>query len=153
MHYLTYAKYLNLIRVLIVACGISVLIGCAASPHYLRRSASEEPSASPGNPARSDFHQRGVASYYNSEFNGRLTASGERFSNNKLTAAHLTLPFNTLIRVTNTQNNRSVVVRINDRGPHKKNRILDLSYAAAQKLGMIASGTAEVSVEVVKNSQ
>lgn len=90
-----------------------------------------------------------MASYYAREFDGRLTASGERFNMNDLAAAHQTLPFNTRVRVTNLSNGLSVVVRINDRGPFTKRRIIDLSYAAAEKIGLIESGTTEVEIVVV----
>ena len=93
-------------------------------------------------------YQVGVASYYAKKFQGNKTANGERFDNYKYTAAHRKLPFNTTVRVTNLANNRSVVVRINDRGPHKATRVLDVSYSAAKELGMIDSGTARVKIEI-----
>jgi len=89
-----------------------------------------------------------MASYYADEFDGRTTANGERFDMHDLTAAHQTLPFNTRVRVTNLSNSLSVVVRINDRGPFKKNRIIDLSFAAAEKIGLIGPGTAKVEIEL-----
>lgn len=89
----------------------------------------------------------GHASYYAAKFDGRKTANGEIFSNKKLTAAHRTLPFGTIVKVTNVKNNKSVVVRINDRGPYAKNRIIDLSHAAADSLGIIHAGWAMVKVE------
>lgn len=95
------------------------------------------------------FKQTGKASYYASKFHGRQTANGERFNMHDLTAAHKTLPFNTKVRVTNLKNNKSVVVRINDRGPYAKGRIIDLSKAAAKKIDMIADGVATVKVEEV----
>ena len=91
---------------------------------------------------------RGVASYYSSDFHGKKTANGERFDMHDLTAAHRTLPFNTLVKVTNLENNKSVVVRINDRGPFKKGRIVDLSLGAAKKINLIETGTAEVKLEI-----
>ncbi|MGD1842588.1 MAG: septal ring lytic transglycosylase RlpA family protein [Thermonemataceae bacterium] len=99
------------------------------------------------------FQQKGKASYYADKFNGRKTASGEIFSNNKMTAAHRTLAFNTVVRVTNLTNSKSVVVRINDRGPYAHNRIIDLSKVAARKLDMIRTGTAKVKVEVIKEDE
>jgi rare lipoprotein A len=93
------------------------------------------------------FDREGVASWYGPGFAGRLTASGEVFDPGQLTAAHRTLPFNTHLRVTNLSNGRSVVVRINDRGPFAGGRIIDLSRAAAERIGMIASGTARVRLE------
>jgi len=91
----------------------------------------------------------GVASYYGKRFHGRLTANGERFNMNAMTAAHKTLPFGTKVRITYPRNGRSVVVRINDRGPFIKGRHIDLSRKAAQKLGMISSGHARVKMEIV----
>ncbi len=92
----------------------------------------------------------GYASYYSSQFNGRTTASGEHYNRNKLTAAHPTLPFGTLVKVTNQNNGRSVVVRINDRGPFDGTRIIDVSNAAAKRLGMIPSGVVPVRLEIVR---
>lgn len=91
----------------------------------------------------------GTASWYGAKFHGRRTANGERFNKNDMTAAHRSLPFGTKVRVTNRRNGRSVVVRINDRGPFTRGRVIDLSRGAAQALGMVGAGTAPVSVEVV----
>lgn len=92
----------------------------------------------------------GVASWYGSQFQGRRTANGERFDMHGLTAAHRSLPFGTAVRVTNHANARSVVVRINDRGPFAGGRVIDLSRAAASSIGMINSGTARVTIEVLQ---
>jgi len=92
----------------------------------------------------------GNASWYGRKFHGRLTSSGEPFDMYELTAAHRTLPIPTYARVTNLENGRSTIVRINDRGPFHDNRIIDLSYAAAVKLGYSARGTARVRVEVLE---
>jgi rare lipoprotein A len=91
----------------------------------------------------------GEASWYGPEFHGRITANGERYNMLLMTAAHRTLPFNTLVRVTNLENSRSAVVRINDRGPFLKGRILDLSYTAARALGANTAGVIHVKLEVV----
>ena len=99
--------------------------------------------------AQEAFVQEGVASYYGHEFNGRRTSSGERYSKHKLTAAHPTLAFGTSVKVTNVDNGKSVVVKINDRGPSTKKRIIDVSFAAAKKLGMLSSGTANVRIESI----
>lgn len=96
------------------------------------------------------YTQEGTASYYGRELHGRRTSSGERFSKHKLTAAHPTLAFGTMVKVTNLDNGKSVTVRINDRGPSTKKRIIDVSYAAAKKLGMVATGTAQVRIETIK---
>ena len=91
--------------------------------------------------------QSGKASYYAKNFNGRRTASGERLHRDSLTCAHRSYPFGTMLRVTNMLNGRQVVVRVNDRGPFRKGRIIDLSWAAAKAVGMIAQGIAPVTVE------
>lgn len=96
------------------------------------------------------FSQTGVASWYGRQFHGRKTASGETFNMHALTAAHRTLPLNCYVRVTNQNNGKSVVVKINDRGPFHGNRVLDLSYGAAKKLGITDAGTAKVSIERVE---
>lgn len=95
------------------------------------------------------FIQKGKASFYSRKFNGRKTTSGERVNPDVFSAAHKTLPFNTLVEVTNLHNNRSVIVRINDRGPHIKGRIIDLSRAAAKSLGIVSRGIANVKLRVV----
>ncbi|WP_191832295.1 septal ring lytic transglycosylase RlpA family protein [Pseudomonas fluorescens] len=93
------------------------------------------------------YDKSGTASYYGSRHHGKRTASGEPFNQNAMTAAHRSLPFGTRVKVTNLNNDRSVIVRINDRGPHTRGRLIDLSRAAAEKLGMIRSGTARVRVQ------
>lgn len=93
--------------------------------------------------------EQGVASYYAAKFEGRDTYFGEKFDNDEMTAAHPSLPYNTLIEVTNLANNKKVTVRINDRGPHAGRRVLDLSKTAARQIGMIASGLARVAVKVI----
>lgn len=93
----------------------------------------------------------GKASYYANKFNNRRTASGEVFSNDSLTAAHKTLRFGTLVKVTNLFNDSVVIVRINDRLPKKSSRIIDLSKAAARKLNFISSGITQVSVEYISH--
>lgn len=93
--------------------------------------------------------ETGVASYYGVPYHGRQTASGEVFDMNELTAAHPTLKFGTKVKVTHLANNRSVTVRINDRGPFVKGRVIDLSKAAAEELRMVRAGLAEVKIEVL----
>ena len=91
----------------------------------------------------------GVASYYGKEHHGKKTANGEIFDMNKLTAAHRSLPFGSQVKVTNLANNRSVIVRINDRGPYVSGRIIDLSQAAAERLEMVKAGVVRVKIEVL----
>lgn len=98
----------------------------------------------------SGFYQTGVASWYGPNFRGNPTANGEIFDPNKMTAAHKTLPFNTKVRVVDLSSGKEVVVRINDRGPFIKDRIIDLSRRAAEKLGVIDSGTAKVGLKIVE---
>ncbi len=93
---------------------------------------------------------RGVSSWYGGKFHGRTTANGERYDMYKISAAHKEMPFNTWIRVTNLKNNKKLLVRINDRGPFIKGRILDLSYGAALELGGVEDGLLEVIIEVVQ---
>jgi rare lipoprotein A len=95
------------------------------------------------------YKERGVASWYGKKFHGRDTSSGERYDMYAMTAAHKSLPLPTIARVTNLNNGKSVIVRINDRGPFVKNRIIDMSYAAAIELDMTAAGTAMVEVEAL----
>lgn len=95
------------------------------------------------------FMQRGVASWYGYKFQGRKTADGEIYNMYAHTAAHKTLPFNTYVMVKNLNNGRETKVRINDRGPFVKNRIIDLSYTAAEELGIVGTGTAPVELKVV----
>jgi rare lipoprotein A len=93
--------------------------------------------------------ERGIASWYGPGFDGRRTASGERYRRNALTAAHRTLPFGTRVQVHNLENNSTVVVTINDRGPYSHGRVIDLSYQAARELGVSISGTAEVELAIL----
>ena len=117
---------------------IGTLTGCAST-----RSA---PRARPG------YTERGLASWYGPGFHGRQAANGEIYDMNELTAAHRTLPFDTVVEVRNRDNGRRVVVRINDRGPFVKGRIIDLSYVAAQQLDMIGPGVAPVEIRVVRKA-
>ena len=100
--------------------------------------------------SRENAYQVGVASYYGEKFHGRKTANGETFNMYKMTAAHRVLPLGTMIRVTHLTNGRRVVVKVNDRGPFIEGRVLDLSFAAALELEMVAAGTAEVMIEIVR---
>jgi rare lipoprotein A len=123
-------------RLPLAALLLCVLLSAACSGN--RRPASPT-TGSPGG-----FSQKGFASWYGPGFHGRRTANGERFNMNDLTAAHPSLPFGTLVEVRNPRSGRSVVVRINDRGPFAKNRVIDLSYAAAREVGVWGPGTAFV---------
>lgn len=100
-------------------------------------------------PTTKGFRQRGGASWYGKKFHGLKTSSGERYDMYKMTAAHRNLPLPTYVRVTNKANGKSVIVKVNDRGPFHSERIIDLSYAAAAKLDMLKTGTAQVDVEAI----
>ncbi len=98
------------------------------------------------------FSQKGLASWYGKKFHGRKTANGETYNMYAMTAAHKTLPINTWVQVTNTDNGKQIVVRINDRGPFVRGRIIDLSYTGAKKLGIVGPGTAPVKVVALGKS-
>ena len=100
--------------------------------------------------AKYSYFQTGTASFYGGKWHGRKTANGEIFDTYKLTAAHKTLPFGTRVRVTNLSNGKSVVVRINNRGPYSKGRIIDLSQAAFSKIENMSKGVTKVKLEIVK---
>ena len=96
------------------------------------------------------YSETGEASFYADEFNGKKTASGEKYNMNSLTAAHPYLPFGTKLKVTNLKNKKSVLIRVNDRMPDYKGRIIDLSYRAAKEIDMINDGVQEVRIEIEK---
>ncbi len=126
----------KLCRTLAVILTLSIALGCCAHrSHKIRKGV-----------------QYGYASWYGGKFHGRKTANGETYNMFAMTAAHRTLPFDTWVRVTNLENGRSVVVRINDRGPFKdkKKRIIDLSLGAAKELDMLEAGLVEVRLEILR---
>jgi rare lipoprotein A len=97
-----------------------------------------------------NFLEKGTASYYGKSFEGRKTASGEILRNDSLTAAHKTLKFGTIVRVTNTRNDSTVIVKINDRLPKSSTRVIDLTLSAAKQLNFIKAGLAPVSLEIIE---
>jgi rare lipoprotein A len=125
---------------LALLAALGAISGCAAERQFAPPEAAEVVGPTP---------RIGVASYYGRAFQGRVTASGERYDADKLTAAHRTLPFGTRLRVTNLANGRKVVVRVNDRGPNRIERIIDLSWQAAQKLQFGHQGLTRVRVEIL----
>lgn len=131
-------------RKLVMGCAVAGLI--ALSP---KSEARVPVSVGPFPLAVVDRQQVGVASWYGPAFQGKTTASGETYNLNGLTAAHPTLPFGTTIRVTNLNNHKNMLLRINDRGPNFGNRMVDVSLAAARRLGFVRSGTTLVRVDVV----
>lgn len=120
-----------------LSCLLILLGGCV---DHQDSQAEQKPS----------FQQQGKASYYARHFHGQETANGETFDQNELVAAHKTLPFGSLVQVTNLNNDKEVTVRINDRGPFKPGRVIDLSRAAARQLGMTKEGVAPVRIERVE---
>jgi len=131
---------------LVVASGSFKL----AQSQQLQEETAPEPFVEPSQPrAPSISVESGFASFYHAAFHGRLTASGETFNRYALTAAHKTLPFGTLVRVINLRNGRSVIVRVNDRGPLGKNRVIDVSPRAARELGFLAYGVTWVKLEIL----
>ncbi|WP_322521792.1 septal ring lytic transglycosylase RlpA family protein [Guyparkeria halophila] len=145
-----------------------LLAGCASGPSPDRVATRDavprdEPYSTRGNPdnytvlgkrytvlaSNAGFRERGVASWYGNKFHGRPTSSGEPYDMYKMTAAHKSLRLPTYVRVTNLDNGKSVVVRVNDRGPFVEGRIIDLSYAAAHKIEMTGKGTVPVEIEVI----
>ena len=125
-----------------VAVAAVILTGCATPPDGGRVRADVPPAMR----RQGAEIGRGMASWYGPGFHGKQTASGERFDMNDLTAAHRTLPFGTRVRVRNIENGQEVVVRINDRGPQVRDRVIDLSKAAATALGMLQAGQAQVTL-------
>jgi rare lipoprotein A len=120
--------------------AVAVLAGCGSKPRV---------HLPPPTPARVGAVEYGMASWYGHPYHGRRTSNGEVYDMHLLTAAHLSLPFGTHVRVTNLRTGRNVLVRINDRGPFVKDRAIDLSREAARALGMLGPGTDKVSIEVV----
>ena len=135
---------------------IFILHSCSPSPRYNSRAVKNESrSLDAGKKNKSKFHKKktvykGVSSYYGPKFHGKLTANGEVYDMYGITAAHKEIPFNTVARVTNLDNGKSLILRINDRGPYIDGRILDCSYGAAKKLNFIKQGTANVKIEIIE---
>ena len=137
---------------LLVFCLV-LLQACTPAPRFTSapvqsRTATPQAGADSGD-FRANQVLRGTASWYGSKFHGRPTASGEIFDMHALSAAHRTLPLGTWIQVRNLANNKSVEVLVNDRGPFKSGRVLDLSYEAARRLGFVDQGTAEVEFRIL----
>jgi len=129
---------MKLIKLVLLSMLLVILNACSALPSNI-------------NNQQRDVAEQGKASFYADKYHGRTTASGERFSQQAATAAHLKLPFGTRVNVTNIANNKSVVVRINDRGPYIRGRIIDLSKAMFKKIADSSAGVIDVSVTVIDN--
>jgi rare lipoprotein A len=141
---------------LIYIGAIIFLIACSAAPRFAAKGNKDKPETieeiniERNYPFKNLTVQEGIASFYADKFHGKRTASGEIFDMNKLSAAHRTLPLNTVALITNLKNLRKVRVKINDRGPYVSGRIIDLSRQAATELDFINEGTARVRIEVLK---
>jgi len=143
----------GLIKLIFIALIFSVFDGCTPNPHFRSdKAAKSQKKINKYNKKSTGFEkvQYGVSSYYGPKFHGKLTANGEIFDMYKVSAAHRYLAIGTLIKVTNLDNNKTLNMRINDRGPYVNNRILDCSYAAALKLGFVEVGTANIKLEVLE---
>jgi rare lipoprotein A len=141
-----------------------IIAGCSSTPRFAEKTRTEPPRSSSSSkqaiPESAFASEKGegkvlltltgVASYYAEDFNGKKTSNGEVYDMNSHTAAHRTFPFGTKVRVVNLDNNKSVIVRINDRGPFHEGRILDLSYGAAKEIDLIRLGTAHIRLEVIE---
>lgn len=137
-------------NIVVFSIALLFLQSCASSVRFSSGGTQTDSKTGGGTPIPPGSTFRGMASYYADKFDGRTTANGEIFNQNELTAAHRTLPFGTVLKVTNIKNNRSVIVRINDRGPFAEGRIVDLSRRAAEELDIIRAGVAEVEIEVLR---
>ena len=127
-------------RMVVIAILMSLLLLCGCAPRF---GTIDQPMG---------WQEEGYASWYGKQFHGNQTASGEIYDMHQLTAAHRTLAFGTHVRVTNRNNGHSVIVRINDRGPSIKKRIIDLSFSAAKKVDMIEDGVVPVVIQIVDES-
>ena len=135
---------MNWYKIILFTCLLTTISACAG------RSKPAEISYQKSVPALK-LVDEGIASWYGPGFYGRKTASGERFTKHKYTCAHRKLPFGTELKVTNLNNSKSIMVRVNDRGPFIKGRVIDLSYAAAKDLEITKSGTGKVKIEIAAN--
>ncbi len=152
----------HLYRYAVICLGVILLTSaCASAPRYTSSGRPPARKKAPRRkpPARSKAQSTrfregqvilGISSFYGPDFHGKLTANGEVYDMYGRTAAHKTMPLNTIIRVTNLANGANTIVRVNDRGPYVAGRILDLSYGAAKKLGFVAQGTTRVKIEIIE---
>jgi rare lipoprotein A len=143
---------LNVIGFGLVLLGLG-LAGCAGKRSSVEAPASGAPASSEASAEKGGRwrpYETGIASWYGGRWHGRKTANGERYDQNSMTAAHKKLPFNTRVRVTNLRTGKSCIVRINNRGPYIRGRVIDLSVAAAKKIGSHSGGLSRVKLEVEK---
>jgi rare lipoprotein A len=145
-HFFCYNRIMRISVMLAVVCLLLAAVSCTAGKNIRNEPPQPQPAMGISS---NEFFQAGIASWYGDDFNGKTTANGEIYDMHKLTAAHQTLPFHTMVEVENLENGKKVLVRINDRGPFLKDRIIDLSLQAAQMLDMTGKGTAMVNIRVV----
>ncbi|MFA0508544.1 MULTISPECIES: septal ring lytic transglycosylase RlpA family protein [unclassified Vibrio] len=143
MQRLAHTNHMKKLHIIFTALILMILAGCT-STSAVGSSKTKEYAKS--------HALVGVASWYGDKFHGKLTASGETYNKNAYTAAHKTLPFGTIVRVTNTANNKSVDVKINDRGPYVKGRVIDLSHKAFSQIGDVKKGVVKVKIEIIDDS-
>ncbi|MFC1480629.1 septal ring lytic transglycosylase RlpA family protein [Candidatus Neomarinimicrobiota bacterium] len=153
----------------VLLCSLLIFAGCSSTPRYVtdpskrpqKSTRGGSKSKSRSTPTRKPKPAKvanirvgqvitGISSFYGPDFHGKLTANGEVYDMYGRTAAHKTIPLNTIVRVTNLTNQRTIIVRINDRGPYIAGRMLDLSYGAAKKLGFLQQGTTRVKIEIIE---
>ncbi len=138
---------------IVFALSIALILfmtGCSANPQFVTHKKVKTLKPEKKLEATPGKKMTMVCSYYGKKFHGRMTSSGETFDMYDMTCAHLSLPFGTRLRVTDEESGKSVIVRVNDRGPHVKGRDLDLSYAAAKEIGLIGAGVKEYAVEILE---
>lgn len=158
-------------KILFFSMIMLFLLGCTSSPRYksapspfsdpkqtkkvvkskkTTKKNKKVPSSNNGSYNPKKLVYKGIASFYGPKFHGKLTANGEIFDMYGVTAAHKEFPFNTVARVTNENNGKSLIIRINDRGPYIDGRILDCSFGAAKKLGFVSDGTTSVKIQIIE---
>ena len=150
-------------KITLLLCSMVIVGGCSSTPRYTTgrsnrpksktrptRTRTRAPKAPKVANIRVGQVITGISSFYGPDFHGKLTANGEVYDMYGRTAAHKTIPLNTIVRVTNLANQKTIIVRINDRGPYIAGRMLDLSYGAAKKLGFLQQGTTRVKIEVIE---
>lgn len=144
-------KFMGILTLIFLASCASTERSASYRPHYKVGKPYEVAGKWYHPQEYKQYKNTGVASWYGKPFHGRATANGEVYNQNSLTAAHPTLPLPSVVRVTNLENGRSVILRVNDRGPFAKGRIIDVSSQAAKVLGFYEQGTARVKVELLPN--
>ncbi|SHI06148.1 septal ring lytic transglycosylase RlpA family protein [Desulfofustis glycolicus] len=147
------ASTICLLVITILSCFPAASIGGTTSLHPTQRPYRINSHTYYPIPSAYGFNQTGIASWYGDDFHGRPTSNGETYDMHGMTAAHKTLPMNTVLLVQNLENNQEIIVRVNDRGPFVKGRIIDLSYQAAKRLNIVGKGTAHVRISALSDGE